>query len=162
MGSRYAKKGHSPGFSSESRLDAHKEREREWREDDLKTTFRPEFLNRLDAILTFSPLSGGALKRIARRMLDICRERVEKLHIQLDWDDAVIEKVALSAGDGRQGARPLRREITHKIENLLANQMLRGEMKAGDHVLVSVENGEYVCLVDQRSDAPSWESAPLS
>jgi ATP-dependent Clp protease ATP-binding subunit ClpC len=162
VGSRYAKKGHSPGFSAESRLEAHNERERKWREEDLKTTFRPEFLNRLDAILTFSPLSGEQLKQIARRMLDVCRRRVEKLHIQLDWDDAVIEKVALSAGDGSQGARPLRREITHKIENLLANQMLRGEIKAGDRALVSVNNGEYVCSVDRVSDAPSQESVPLS
>ena len=152
VGSRSSKKGHLPGFSTASEQESRAAQECEYRTEELKATFRPEFLNRLDAILTFSSLDPMQLQQIAGRMLEKCRERMQSMHIHLSWDDAVVEKLAKAAQDPTLGARPLRREVTHKIENLLANQILRGDLNAGDRVTVVLEEGEYHCHVDRAVD----------
>jgi len=149
VGSRSRKKGHLPGFSTASEQDSRTTLDREYRNEELKATFRPEFLNRLDAILTFSALNAEQLQQIARRMLEKCRDRMEKMHIQLAWEDCVVQKLAKAAQDPALGARPLRREVTQKIENLLANQILGGHLGAGDRVTIAVREDEYCCHIDR-------------
>ncbi len=161
VGSRSGKKGHLPGFSIVSEQESRAVLEREYRTEELKATFRPEFLNRLDAILTFSPLDAEELKQIARRMLEKCRERMQNMHIQLNWDDTVVEKLAKAAQDPALGARPLRREVTHNIENLLANEMLRGNLSAGDRVTIILKEDEYCCHIESGVSPSSEGGCPI-
>ncbi len=147
IGSRSQGKLRLSGFSDQNDRQNRVAQEQSYREAQLRETFRPEFLNRLDAIITFAPLSGTQLNSIAQRMLAQCQVRLLDMHITLEYDPSVPARIAASAKDGSLGARPLRREITHGIENLLANEMLRGNLRAGDHVYLTVENEEYRCCV---------------
>jgi ATP-dependent Clp protease ATP-binding subunit ClpC len=121
----------------------------ERRNTQLKQTFRPEFLNRMDAILTFAPLEQTQLEQIAQRMLIECQKRLENVQIKLEFDASVAKQLASATYDPTLGARPLRREVTQRIENLLANEILKGHIKAGDHVRVLWRDGEYRCVYER-------------
>ena len=155
IGSGTLGKASSLGFSTMSDTDSRRQAQEERRQEQLRAAFRPEFLNRLDAILTFSPLDKAQLLRVAERMLDQCRKRLAANHLHLSFDSNVAERLVEDSYDESMGARPLRREITTKIENLLANEMLKGSFGLGDHVCVTVRHGEYRCVCEQRV----WETA---
>lgn len=147
IGSSGANKTRLPGFSSisdeESRQNANEERRRA----QLRETFRPEFLNRLDAILTFTSLDKEQLCEIAMRMLNGCRRRLEEMQIYLEFAPEISRHLVEDSYDSTLGARPLRREVTQKIENLLANEILRRNIKTGDRVRIVWENDEYHCKI---------------
>jgi ATP-dependent Clp protease ATP-binding subunit ClpA len=109
----------------------------------------------LDAILTFSPLDKTQLLTVAERMLSQCRERLGDHHIRLCFDASVARRLVEDSFDESMGARPLRREITAKIENMLASEMLKGTFGLGDTVHVTVENGEYRLVCERRL----WEDS---
>jgi ATP-dependent Clp protease ATP-binding subunit ClpA len=151
VGSSVLDKSHPLGFASKSENDANRAaQEEKARNDQLKQTFRPEFLNRLDAILTFAPLGREQLIAIAHRQLELCRQRLENMQITLQYDDSVVERLVESANHPAFGARPLRREVTSKIENMLANMMLSGSLKAFDHVHIITTRNGYDCNIHPR------------
>jgi ATP-dependent Clp protease ATP-binding subunit ClpC len=108
-------------------------------EGELKKTFRPEFLNRIDEIIIFHPLSEQNLKKI----IDLLVKEVEKLlsdrNIVLQLTDEAREWVFRKEYDPEYGARPLRRAIQRYIENPLSSKIISGEVKDGDTVVVAVE-----------------------
>jgi ATP-dependent Clp protease ATP-binding subunit ClpC len=112
--------------------------------DELKRSFRPEFLNRIDDIIVFHQLAEKDVSYIVRLMLDTVIKRLEDLEIKVDYTDEVIGHLSRSGFDEAYGARPLRRAITKMVEDKLSEEMLRGEIKKGDNVLMDVENENMV------------------
>ncbi|MBR5615754.1 MAG: AAA family ATPase, partial [Clostridia bacterium] len=150
VGSSSDSKTRALGFSSVSDAQAKQAIEQERRQIELRKTFRPEFLNRMDAILTFSPLGKQELYGIAQRLLDKCRVRLSDMQITLSYDSGVVEQITKVATDSALGARPLRREVTQQIENLLATEMLKGRLQAGDRVELVYEDDQYRCRINKQ------------
>ncbi|MBR5797710.1 MAG: ATP-dependent Clp protease ATP-binding subunit [Clostridia bacterium] len=150
VGSSSDSKTRALGFSSVSDAQAKQAIEQERRQIELRQTFRPEFLNRMDAILTFSPLGKQELYGIAQRLLDKCRVRLSDMQITLSYNSGVVEQITKVATDSALGARPLRREVTQQIENLLATEMLKGRLQAGDRVELVYEDDQYRCRINKQ------------
>jgi len=94
----------------------------------LKSTFRPEFLNRLDEILPFLPLKEEDMEKIVSIQLKKVADRLEEKHISLDWTNAVIQHLAQEGYDPSFGARPLKRLIQNEVVNLFATAILEGKI----------------------------------
>ena len=107
---------------------------------ELRQTFRPEFLNRIDDIIVFRPLTEEDIREVARRMLKTVSTRMETMGIHLDASDEAVAELAKEGFDPKYGARPLRRAIQSKVEDAVAEKMLDGTLKAGDTAKLTVEN----------------------
>jgi ATP-dependent Clp protease ATP-binding subunit ClpB len=105
----------------------------------LKATFKPEFLNRLDEVITFHRLTKEHIRKIVDIQLDRLRERLGERNIGLEVDDTAKDLVAETGFDPLFGARPLKRAIQNLIQNPLAKKLLAGEFKDGDKVKVTRE-----------------------
>ncbi|MBE5039367.1 ATP-dependent Clp protease ATP-binding subunit [Ructibacterium gallinarum] len=112
---------------------------------EVKKAFRPEFLNRIDEIIVFHQLSNENIREIAGKMLKQLSSRLADNKIQAEFTEEAISKIADEGFDPVYGARPLRRAIQSKIEDMIAEEMLEGNVKAGDSVVVTVENNAFVC-----------------
>jgi len=109
---------------------------------EVKTTFRPEFINRIDEIVVFHALSEKNIESIARIQLKSLETRLAKLEIRLDVAPAALADVAKAGFDPVYGARPLKRAIQQQIENPLAREILAGKFVAGDTIKVRASGGE--------------------
>ncbi len=112
--------------------------------DELKKMFRPEFLNRVDDIIVFSRLSEEEIKEIAKVMLKGVSKRLEQSDIYPEFDDAAVTLLSKEGFDEAYGARPLRRAIQSRVEDLFAQEMLDGKINKGDRVTVTAEDGNIV------------------
>ena len=110
---------------------------------ELKNTFRPEFLNRVDDIIVFSKLDRGQIAQIAVKLLNELAGRLAALGITLKWDDSAVYALADKGFDPIYGARPLRREIQNSIEDGLSEKILDSSVKKGDTVLCEFKNGKF-------------------
>ena len=110
---------------------------------ELKNTFRPEFLNRVDDIIVFSKLDRGQIAQIAVKLLNELAGRLAALGIALKWDDSAVYALADKGFDPIYGARPLRREIQNSIEDGLSEKILDSSVKKGDTVLCEFKNGKF-------------------
>ena len=110
---------------------------------ELRKTFKPEFLNRVDDIIVFSKLSKDDIVKIAEKLLDTLKQRLESLGITINFDKTAVSAVADAGFDEVYGARPLRRAIQTNIEDKLSELMLEGKIKSSDRVICGFENGEY-------------------
>ncbi len=110
---------------------------------ELKNTFRPEFLNRVDDIVVFSKLTKPQIEEIAEKMLNNLSDRTKAIGIEISFDNSVKSALAEIGFDAVYGARPLRREIQNKIEDALSERILDGSIKTGDCVLCSHTNNEF-------------------
>ena len=143
IGAREAQQGGALGFGSISDAEA-----RNW--DRLKTVimdeaqraFRPEFLNRIDEMAVFRPLSRESLMRIVETMLAEVGERLEKRGIRIGVSEDAKTKILEKGFKPKYGARPLRRAIQSLIEDRLADSLLSGQFPAGTQVSVDVEGDE--------------------
>jgi ATP-dependent Clp protease ATP-binding subunit ClpB len=105
----------------------------------LKTFFRPEFLNRIDEIIVFHPLSKEQLTKIVDVQLNHLRKRLETRNLKLDITPAAEALLAEEGYDPTYGARPLKRVIQQRLENPIASQILRGQYGEGDVIHVDVD-----------------------
>ena len=112
--------------------------------NELKNTFRPEFLNRVDDIVVFTKLTKPQIEEIAEKMLDNLSQRTKALEIDITFDDSVKAELATKGFDEVYGARPLRREIQNKIEDVLSEKILDGSIKKGDRVVCEFKENEFV------------------
>ena len=112
--------------------------------------FRPEFLNRIDEIVEFEPLSREQIADVAELQLARLRERLAERRIELELTDAAKEVLAEAGWDPTYGARPLKRAIQRLVENPLAARLLAGEFAEGDTIRVDAQDGE---LVFERAEA---------
>ena len=111
---------------------------------ELKNTFRPEFLNRVDDIIVFNKLTTDEIKEIAVKMLEGLKERLKGIEIDVEFTDAAITAIADEGFDESYGARPLRRAITSKIEDELSEKILDGSVKKGDKVTCDFVENKFV------------------
>ena len=112
--------------------------------DLLKEYFRPEFLNRVDDIVVFRALAKEQVKEIAALLLSGLSKRLEKqVKVKLTWSDAALAALAEQGFDPNFGARPLRRLLSHSIETLLSEKIIRGDVTAGDTVAIGLKNGVF-------------------
>jgi len=98
--------------------------------------FRPEFLNRFDAVVAFHPLTREQIKQVAGLMLKSLAERMAEKEITIEFTPAAVEKLAAVGFDPVYGARPMRRAIQDKVENVLANNILAGKIARGSKVIL--------------------------
>ena len=110
----------------------------------MREHFRPEFLNRIDEIVLFEPLSREQIAEIVGHQLERVRERLAERGIALELTDAAREALAEAGWDPAYGARPLKRAIQRMLENPLALRLLEGDVREGDTVRVDAADGELV------------------
>ena len=108
---------------------------------DARSTFSPEFLNRLDSSLVFHPLDRETLGAITRQLLSETSSRLSRLGVELKVEDPAVELLARQGSDREYGARPLRRAISALVEDPAADLLLEGRMKKGDTLSVVAEDG---------------------
>ena len=111
---------------------------------ELRQTFRPEFLNRIDEIIVFHQLTEENIRSIARRMLDTIGSRMAAQGITLQADDDAVAALAKDGFDARYGARPLRRTLQNEVEDVVAEQMLDGKLQSGDTAHVRLKDDKVV------------------
>ncbi|MCB1873684.1 MAG: ATP-dependent Clp protease ATP-binding subunit, partial [Gammaproteobacteria bacterium] len=115
---------------------------------EVKRFFKPEFLNRLDDIIVFHYLEQEDVLQIARMFVDELVERMHSRDIELEVDDAVIEKLARDGFDPVYGARPLRREVEHQVENPLAMKIVNGACPVHSRVRIRLlENTVHIDII---------------
>lgn len=115
--------------------------------EELKRSFRPEFLNRIDDIIVFHKLKEEDLEKIVSLMLDSVTERLKSQNIDISFDKKSQKFLAKEGFDTVYGARPLRRTITKTVEDKLAEEILKGSIEKGDKVLVSVDKEDRKSVV---------------
>jgi ATP-dependent Clp protease ATP-binding subunit ClpB len=106
---------------------------------ELRSAFRPEFLNRLDEIIVFHALDEDALKKIVEIQLANLRSRLEERHINLVLTDAARTRLVRNGYDPQYGARPLKRAIQREIENPLAKLIVGGEIRDGQTIRIDAD-----------------------
>ena len=111
---------------------------------ELKRTFRPEFLNRIDETIVFRQLDEEDIRKIARRMLEVTGGRMAQQGITLQADDDAVAALAKDGFDAQYGARPLRRAIQNTVEDAVAELMLEGKLLSGDTAHVRLKDGKVV------------------
>jgi ATP-dependent Clp protease ATP-binding subunit ClpB len=114
--------------------------------ESMREHFRPEFLNRIDEIVEFRPLSREQLGEIVELQLARLRERLAERELSLELTDAAKEALADAGWDPTYGARPLKRAIQRLLENPLALRLLEGDYGAGDTIRVDAQNGDLVFM----------------
>ena len=134
---------HRLGFASESDVRGHDDLEQRLL-GELRKAFRPEFLNRVDEIIVFDPLTREQLAGIVDLMLEHLRDLVQGQGISLEVSQAAREYVAEQGYDVEYGARPLKRAIQRLLENPLSSELLRGRFEEGDTIHVGLEGGSLV------------------
>ena len=108
---------------------------------EVKTAFKPEFVNRIDEVVVFHALDEKHILSIAKIQLGYLEKRLEAMDMELQVDDAVLQQIAEVGFDPVFGARPLKRAIQASIENPLAREILEGNFAAGDVVRVVLRGG---------------------
>ena len=122
--------------------------------DSLKRAFRPEFINRLDSIVIFRSLNKEDIEKIVSLELDKVADRLKDHKLTLTATQAALSAIAEEGYDAEFGARPLRRVIQQKVEDVLSDRVLAGEFTDGDAVLVDVDVDGMISLVRAEEKTP--------
>jgi ATP-dependent Clp protease ATP-binding subunit ClpC len=145
IGSKVIEKGGmSLGFEFDNQANASYNRIRNLVNEELKSYFRPEFLNRVDEIIVFSQLNKDEVKEISQIMLEEVAKRLQEKGIKLEVTEAFKDLVVTEGYDPSYGARPLRRAIMRLLEDSLAEAILSGEIREGDQAIVDVDDDGLV------------------
>ena len=113
--------------------------------------FRPEFINRVDEVVVFHPLSKEQIRAIADVQIDYLRKRLQDREIELEVSEAALDRLGEAGFDPVYGARPLKRAIQHQLENPLAQEILGGRFSTGDTVVVDTGEGGFT--FERRAEA---------
>jgi ATP-dependent Clp protease ATP-binding subunit ClpC len=138
VGTQFAQRGGSLGFRTGQTHDLTDERFRDLVLGELKKAFRPEFLNRIDEIIVFHTLTLDHIKQIVDLQMTDVAERLQEKGIAVELTESARDWLAREGYDPAWGARPLRRVITRTVENPLSRQLLDGQFKRGDTVVIDV------------------------
>jgi ATP-dependent Clp protease ATP-binding subunit ClpC len=122
-------------------------------QEDLRRSFRPEFLNRIDEVIVFDALSRDQIHQIVDLLVADLQKRLVNRKLTLELTDAARDWLAREGYDANYGARPLRRTIQRRIENNLAKQLLGGQVKDGDTIVIDAVDGGLV-LTPRREAIP--------
>ncbi|SEL01658.1 ATP-dependent Clp protease ATP-binding subunit ClpC [Carnobacterium iners] len=138
------------GFSTKDKKKDHNMMEKRIKEE-LKTTFRPEFINRLDEIIVFHALEKAELNKIVKLLAQSIIKRLEEMDIHVKITQAAIDVISKAGFDPEYGARPLRRAIQKEIEDRLSEELLSGVIKVGDQVTLGASKGKIKVTVKDRT-----------
>ena len=131
--------------------------------DEVKRFFRPEFLNRLDATIVFHQLARDEILLIVDLMMAMVRKELEEKEIGLEMTDAAREYLGEKGFDPVLGARPLRRLIQNEVEDILSDELLGGNIKAGGIALIDLDEGKIVCRAKEvEAEAEPEEPEPAA
>jgi ATPases with chaperone activity, ATP-binding subunit len=144
LGTRDIAKGISIGFTAARDDAVTYEKMKETVNEELKKSFRPEFLNRIDEVIVFHSLTPGDVKRIVDLLMRRVTEQLKTKDIDIELSDEAKVLLAEKGYDLALGARPLRRTIQRLVEDSLAEKLLHKEFRAGETVIVDVIDGEIV------------------
>ncbi len=148
VGAHTIKKQKTMGFSAGDDLDEKMNAYEKMKENimgELNKTFRPEFLNRLDEVIVFHSLDKEEIRKIIDLMISDLKERAKKLKMTMEVTDEAKDLIFREGFDEQYGARPLRRTITRLVEDKFAEAILKGDLKAGDTVIVNA-GGDRILL----------------
>ena len=159
LGTRDIQKGPSIGFAAHPDEKMTYEKMKERVMEELKRSFRPEFLNRIDEVIVFHSLSREDVKRIVDLMMKRVREQLKSKDLDIELSDAVKELLAEKGYDPALGARPLRRTIQQMVEDPLSEKLLYKEFRAGQTVIVDVRDGEIFFEAPTSPETPPVELA---
>ncbi|HVL38261.1 MAG TPA: AAA family ATPase, partial [Fimbriimonadaceae bacterium] len=112
--------------------------------DEVRSYFRPEFINRIDDIVVFRMLGVNDIKQIVQIQLEKLSERLAEKRIEMRLTEDAATQIATAGFDPVYGARPLKRAIQRDVMNPLANAILRGDVREGQRVIVDYRGGEFV------------------
>ncbi|MCT4592540.1 MAG: ATP-dependent Clp protease ATP-binding subunit [Candidatus Gracilibacteria bacterium] len=129
--------GFSNNGSEEKKAEQEFEEKKERVLDQVKKHFRPEFLNRLDKVIVFNPLTKKHVKEIAKIHMEELKKRLAEKEVELDYSDAILTTIAEKAFDHANGARGVRRAVREMIEDMLSEQMIKGDIKPKDKIKVA-------------------------
>ncbi len=146
--------GFRPVKGQDAVLDSAYERMKERITEELRRTFRPEFLNRIDEIIIFRPLTSEQIKSIVDILISRVRRELRGQNMDLELSEAAKDVLAKEGFDPTFGARPLRRAIQRLVEDQLSDELLRGNFSSGDTVLVDASDGKFV-FTKKRAPEPA-------
>jgi ATP-dependent Clp protease ATP-binding subunit ClpB len=109
---------------------------------ELRKHFRPEFLNRVDEIVLFKPLTLAEIKKIVDLLLNLLRQRLAERRLTLDLSDAAREHIAREGYDPVYGARPLKRYLQREVETRLSRKLLQGDIPDGSALTLAYKDGQ--------------------
>ncbi len=144
LGTRDIQKGPGIGFTANADEQVTYEKMKERVMEELKRSFRPEFLNRIDEVIVFHSLSREDVKAIVDLMMRRVREQLKAKDVEIVLSDAAKDLLAEKGYDPSLGARPLRRTIQRLVEDPLSEKLLWREFKAGETIIVDAREGEVV------------------
>jgi ATP-dependent Clp protease ATP-binding subunit ClpC len=144
LGTRDIQKGPGIGFAARPNEKVSYEKMKDKVMEELKHSFRPEFLNRIDEIIVFSSLSQEDVKRIVDLMMKRVREQLKSKDLEIELTEAAKVLLAEKGYDPALGARPLRRTIQRMVEDPLSEKLLYKEFRAGQTVIVDARDDEIV------------------
>jgi ATP-dependent Clp protease ATP-binding subunit ClpC len=128
----------------------------------LKNAFRPEFLNRIDEIILFSPLSKENMKKIVTLQMEDIRSRLAEHDLEVELTEVAVDWLANEGYDSAFGARPLKRALQKHVESPLSISMLSGEFTAGDTVVVDIEDNDVVFNKKETVEVSKTDKAVVS
>ena len=145
VGASILKKQKSLGFGTrENEASSVYDKMKENIMEELKHSFRPEFLNRIDDTIVFHSLEQEDLYKIVEIMLDVLKGRLKEHEIIVNFDEETKKHLAKAGLNTAYGARPLRREITKSVEDKLSEEILKGNINKGDNVSVTIKDNELI------------------
>jgi ATP-dependent Clp protease ATP-binding subunit ClpC len=144
LGTRDIQKGTTIGFSASGNEELTHEKMKDKVMDELKRSFRPEFLNRIDEVIVFHSLSREDVKAIVDLMIRRVEEQLKSKDVDIELTDAAKDLLAEKGYDPALGARPLRRTIQRMVEDPLSEKLLYKEFQAGQTIIVDVGDGEVI------------------
>lgn len=112
--------------------------------NELKNTFRPELINRIDEIIVFNSLKKDVIGEIVDKVIKELNDRLQQNYIRVEITNTVREKIIEEAYDPRYGARPIKRYITKNIENLIAHKLIDENMKVGTTLIVDIKDNKFI------------------
>ena len=110
----------------------------------LKKTIRPEFLNRIDETIMFTPLSKDEVNKIVKLQLNILQKMLSTKNINIEFDDNAIEWLSDKGFDPQFGARPIKRVIQKDVLNLLSKEILKGNISSDNKIIITLGEGKIV------------------
>ena len=139
LGTRDISKGVSVGFGTAGQSKGSYDRMKSKVQDELKSHFRPEFLNRVDDIIVFHALTEGNLKKIVDIQVKRLQERLDERHITIRLTDEAKSHLVREGYDPSYGARPLKRALQKEVETVLSRMILKGDVKDGQTVEIDYD-----------------------
>ena len=112
--------------------------------EELRHTFKPEFINRIDEIIIFNPLNKDVLYSILDNIIHNIEKRLDNMHISINLTDKAKKYVIDNSFDEKYGARPMKRFVSKNIESLLANNIIEDNIKFGENIVIDIDNDKFV------------------